>query len=143
MSDVPMGSTWKRTGRLGTYKVDGRSSSQARMRNVKTRRAEWVGLSRLREHWTRIDVPTAHPAQQSALEMASQALKLLTIPPNLGKVDAVLLSLVSEVRAEEREACARHMEERASEIEKGGGLTAEWMARVFRDEADAIRARKG
>lgn len=105
MATVEIGSTWKRAGRLGIYEVDRLNASQARLRNVKTRRTELVGLSRLCENWQRIDAPAAPPAQSSALERAAQALKLMTVPPNIGKVDAVLLALVSEVRAEEREAC--------------------------------------
>lgn len=52
-----------------------------------------------------------------------------------------LRQIIERAIAQEREACAAHLEQRAADIEAGSSYAAQWMARIYRDEADLIRAR--
>ena len=54
--------------------------------------------------------------------------------------ERVMRGIIRRAKEEEREACAKFMEMRADVIEREGfGVTPETIARIYRDEANAIR----
>ncbi len=57
------------------------------------------------------------------------------------RIAAALASYAAQERAGEREKCAAYLEARARTMGQGEpGSPALWMARIFQDEAAAIRA---
>jgi hypothetical protein len=149
MAFVNIGEHWKNERGAGVWVVDKLGATQARMRNVKTRRTKWVRFSVMAQTWTH--VPSTPPAQPSALERAMDAIRPHVLFESGAVVRAALDSLVSEVREEERKACIDDAEtiriecKRNSQQAKEGKYIDAWhdAAAGAQRVEDRIRSRKG